>query len=86
MLKTYTERVNYLHQTKKKEEAIAKTEASLARYTYPPALWLTEVVEALVTKSLRCGELFDECVLNVSFSKRFKIPSVTVSDRTGVRS
>lgn len=67
MLRIYPEVLDYLLQTYVSDHVIAKTDAALIRYNKLTAISTISSKNALVTRSLRCAELYDEDVLNGIF-------------------
>lgn len=59
MLKIFLEVVIYLFLYAT-DKVICKTNATLARYSEPPAVLQTQYAKAFVTKSLRCGQNHDD--------------------------
>lgn len=62
MLRTYLKVMNFLLQTNASEDVVAKTAATLTRYTQLSTILPTQYAKTLVSKSLRCGE-YDQCIL-----------------------
>lgn len=51
---------SYFHQTYAADDVIPDTDAALARYTQSSTISRTEDLEALITKSLTCREVYNE--------------------------
>lgn len=59
--------VNYLLETCATNDFIAETDAALTHYTYRSMFSPAQYDEALVAKSLTCGEVYDESSLKKIF-------------------
>lgn len=59
-----------LFQTYATDDIIAETDTTLKRYTEPLTMLPTQYEETLVSKSLRCGEIYDQYILKAIFIKR----------------
>lgn len=72
ILRQYPEVVSYLYQTYANDYVIAEADAALTRYTQSSTMSRAHHVQALVTKLLRRGEVYDDHVLKGIFMKGFK--------------
>lgn len=68
---TFTHIVNFLVKTYATNEAVAETESDITCFTQPSNMTLSQYVEELVTKTLRCGDLYENVpyALNEIFIK-----------------
>lgn len=75
----------YVLQNYGTNDVIAETDATSTRDIHLSKMLPTQYAEALVTKSLRCGEVYNEYVLEQIFPNFFTNQFHIVFDRTAVR-
>lgn len=63
MLRRYLEVVKYLLQTYLSQDVVAETNAALTCYTQPSTVMPVQYVKALVYKSLKYREVYEEYLL-----------------------